>query len=296
MFVHSLDDRSGATSQASGSGSGGPGSVWLRVEGRTEGSNSRDGTFNVNTDAFLMQGGGDVMQKKLTSGADLLHLGLMGTYETAHSNVEAAGNSAGASGNVSGYSVGAYGTWYQNEESRLGAYADTSLQYGWFNNSVDGDQLPTVNYNAHGWAVSGELGYALPLINEWVIEPQGQLLYVDYHQNSLTESNGTQVDGASSSGAITRLGLRLQRTFQRSAGQKMQFYAVANWWHSSTDSSISFDQVSVGSLYPANRYEAKLGLNGDLGKNWSAWSNVSGAWGAQSYHAYVVRLGLKYAW
>ena len=296
MFVHSLDDRSGVTSQTSGTGSGGPGSVWLRVEGRTEGSNSSDGTFSVNTDAFLMQGGGDVAQKKLTSGADLLHLGLMGTYETARSNVEAASNSAGASGNVAGYSVGAYGTWYQNEESRLGAYADTSLQYGWFNDSVDGDQLPTVNYNAHGWAVSGEVGYALPLINEWVIEPQGQLLYVDYHQNSLTESNGTQVDGASSSGAITRLGLRLQRTFQRSAGQKMQFYAVANWWHSSTDSSISFDQVSVGSLYPANRYEAKLGLNGDLGKNWSAWSNVSGAWGAQSYHAYVVRLGLKYAW
>jgi autotransporter family porin len=266
------------------------------VQGGNEGSNSRDGTFNVNTDSFLMQGGGDVVQNKLTANADLLHLGLMGTYETARSNVQAAGNPAQASGNVAGYSVGAYGTWYENEASRLGAYADTSLQYGWFNNSVEGDELPTVNYNAHGWAASGELGYALPLINEWVFEPQGQLLYVDYHQNSLTEPNGTQVDGASSSGAIARLGLRLQRNFERTAGEKMQFYATANWWHASTSSTISFDQVPVGSLYPANRYEAKLGLNGDLGKNWSAWSNVSGAWGAQRYHAYVVRLGLKYGW
>jgi autotransporter family porin len=62
------------------------------------------------------------------------------------------------------------------------------------------------------------------------------------------------------------------------------------------DSAVVFDQVPVGDLYPANRYEVKLGLNGDLGKNWSAWSNVSGTWGAQSYHAYVARLGLKYAW
>ena len=119
---------------------------------------------------------------------------------------------------------------------------------------------------------------------------------MDYHQNSLTEPNGTQVDGASSSGTIARLGLRLQRAFERSAGKKTQFYATVNWWHTSTGSTISFDQVQVGSLCPANRYEAKLGLNDDLGRNWSARSNVRGAWGAQSYHAYVVRLGLKYRW
>jgi autotransporter family porin len=187
MFVHSLDDRDGGLSQASAGGSGQPGAVWLRMEGRTEGSHGDDGTFKVNTDSFLLQGGGDVAQKKLTPGADLLHLGLMATYETAHSNVEAAGNPAGASADVAGYSVGAYGTWYQNEASRLGAYADTWFQYGWFNNSVEGDQLPTVNYNAQGWAMSGEVGYAFPLISDWVFEPQAQVLYTDYHENSLTE-------------------------------------------------------------------------------------------------------------
>jgi autotransporter family porin len=298
MFVHSLDDRASGTSQSAvnGDGAGRPGSVWLHMEGRNEGSDSSDGTFHVNTDSFLMQGGAEVAQKKLTPGADLLHLGLMATYETAQSNAEAAGNPATARGNVAGYSVGAYATWYQNDESRLGVYADTSLQYGWFNNSVSGEDLPTVNYNARGWAISGELGYAFTPLNNWVLEPQGQLIYVDYQEDSLTEPNGTHVNGADSSGVITRLGLRLQRTFQRSANKKMQFYATANWWHTSTDSSISFNQIPAGSLYPENRYEVKLGLNGDLGKDWSAWSNVSGAWGAQNYHAYVVRAGVKYAW
>ncbi|WP_158934279.1 autotransporter outer membrane beta-barrel domain-containing protein [Burkholderia sp. S171] len=298
MFVHSLDDRDGDTSQSASSGgkSTRPGTVWLRVEGRSEGSDSRDGTFNVNTDSFQMQGGAEVAQKRLTNGGDLLHLGLTASYMTARSNVDAADNPARAHGNVQGYSVGGYGTWYQSDERRLGAYADTWVQYGWFNNNVEGDQLPTVNYNAHGWAISSELGYALPLIGDWVFVPQGQLIYVDYQENSLTEPNGTYVDGANSSGVITRLGVRLQRTFQRSADKKAQFYATANWWHTNTDSTVSFNQLPIGSLYPANRYQLKLGVNGDLGKRWAAWSNVSGAWGAQSYHEYAVRLGVKYAW
>jgi outer membrane autotransporter protein len=298
MFVHSLDDRSNGVSgtTVNGDGSSRPGSVWLRVEGRNEGTDSSDGTFHVNTDSFLMQGGVEVAQKKLTPGADLLHLGLMATYQTAQSNADAAGNPASASGNVAGYSVGAYGTWYQNDASRLGAYADTWLQYGWFNNSVSGSELPKVNYNAHGGAISGELGYAVPLVGEWAIVPQGQLIYVDYLQDSFTEPNGTRINDADSSGVITRLGLRLQRTFQRSAAEKMQFYVTANWWHTTVDSSTSFNQIPEGSLYPANRYEVKLGLNGNLGRSWNAWGNVSGVWGAQSYHTYVLRAGVKYAW
>ncbi|MDN7182945.1 autotransporter outer membrane beta-barrel domain-containing protein [Caballeronia sp. SEWSISQ10-4 2] len=197
---------------------------------------------------------------------------------------------------VEGYSVGAYATWYQNEESRSGVYADTWMQYGWFNNNVEGDELPTVKYYAHGWAVSSEVDYALPRRGDWVVVPQGQLISVDYREDSLNEPNGTQVDGANSSGVITRLGLRLQRTVQRSAGKKAQFYVAANWWHTNTSSTVSFNELPKGSLYPANRYQVKLGVNRDLGKRWMAWSTVSGAWGAQSYHEYIVRPGVKYAW
>ena len=84
--------------------------------------------------------------------------------------------------------------------------------------------------------------------------PQGQLIYVDYRENSLTEPNGTHVDGANSNGVTTRLGLRLQRTLQRSSGKKTPFYATANGWHASVGSTVSFNQLPVGSLCPANRY------------------------------------------
>jgi outer membrane autotransporter protein len=161
---------------------------------------------------------------------------------------------------------------------------------------VEGDQLPTVRYNAQGWAISGETGYALPLRNDWVVEPQAQLIYVNYREGDITEPNGTRVSGADASGWITRLGARIYRTFMREDARKVQPYVTLNWWHTSTNSSISFNQVPVGSLYPSNRYEVKLGVNGELGKCWTAWTNVSGAWGAQDFHQYVLRVGVKYTW
>ena len=48
---------------------------------------------------------------------------------------------------VEGWSVGLYGTWYQNDANQLGWYADVWGTYGWFNNTVRGDLLPEVKYN-----------------------------------------------------------------------------------------------------------------------------------------------------
>jgi autotransporter family porin len=84
--------------------------------------------------------------------------------------------------------------------------------------------------------------------------------------------------------------------FTRDDGKKIQPYATVNWWHTTTNSSISFNQLPVGSLYPSNRYELKLGMNVDFGKRWTGWANVSGAWGEQNYHQYAARGGVKYAW
>ena len=161
MFVRSLDDRSSGGNGAPAlapSLSVLPEDVWIRVVGSNEGTNSNSGVFGVSTDSFLMQGGIEAYQARLAGSADLLHIELLANYTTARSDAQAAGNPASAHGDVQGYGVGAYATWYQSEQSRLGPYADTWTEYGWFNNSVTGDELRTVKYNARGWAISGELG------------------------------------------------------------------------------------------------------------------------------------------
>ena len=198
---------------------------------------------------------------------------------------------------MEGYILGAYGTWYQNDKDKLGAYVDSWVKYGWFNNQVQGDELPTVKYDAHGWAISGELGYAVLFPHDWVVEPQGQIIYVGYNENDVTEPNVDQYCRRRIQAASSETGYAFLSTLSRVVdGRKVQPYATVNWWHTTTNSSISFNQLPVGSLYPSNRYELKIGVNLDFGRRWTGWANVAGAWGEQSYHQYVARGGVKYSW
>ena len=198
MFVQSMHDRLGEPqfieSQAFPNDDSKRKSIWLRAVGKWEGSHSRDGNFDVSTDLFLLQGGGDLAQWKLFSETDRLHLGAMLGYGTADSTARADGNPYKAKGRVNGYSAGLYGTWFQNDETKLGAYVDTWFQYGWFNNRVQGTDLPRVDYDSQAWAVSAEAGYAFKLRENWMLEPQAQIIYVDSNTDSITEQNGTRVD------------------------------------------------------------------------------------------------------
>ncbi|WP_454763033.1 autotransporter family protein [Cupriavidus campinensis] len=299
MFVHSLHDRRGEPQAGEGQAAERQGQTragWLRVVGKWEGSRSQDGVFKTSTDAVLLQGGAEVGVWQAGGPASRLHGGVMGSYGNASTDADAQGNAARAKGKVEGWSLGIYGTWYQDDETKQGAYADTWFQYGWFSNRVEGDHLPTVKYDANGFAASGEVGYAVPLRGGWVVEPQAQLIYVNYNEDDIDEPNGTRVRGASSRGVLTRLGVRTHRTFQRDDGRKLQPYATINWWYADTDSDIAFNQVPIGSMYPRNRFEVKVGMNVALDKAWSGWANVSGAWGQQDYYQYALRVGVRYAW
>ncbi|APD11182.1 autotransporter outer membrane beta-barrel domain-containing protein [Pandoraea vervacti] len=306
MFVHSLHDRLGEPQSVNEQGfnmtrtddeaSDKPKSGWLRMVGRWERSQSANGLFNVRTNAFLLHGGLEFADWSVLSETDRIHVGGMLSYGTANSNATAQGNPAHAQGKVEGWSLGAYATWYQNDEHKLGAYVDTWAQIGWFNNRVDGDTLDAARYHAGGVAVSGEAGYAIPLRDDWVVEPQAQIIYIDYHENDFTEPNGTRIGGANSSGLVTRLGIRTHRTWVRDDGRRFQPYFTFNWWRTTTDSSVSFNALPLGTMYPRDRFEAKLGLNALFGKRWTGWANVSGSWGQQDYRQLAVRAGVKYTW
>ncbi|APD11264.1 hypothetical protein UC34_12205 [Pandoraea vervacti] len=300
MFVHSLHDRLGESQYVEGQGfspgADKPRSGWLRVVGKWEGSRSADGTYKTSTNSVLLNGGAELAKWQVFGQADRAHLGVMGSYGNANSDANARGNAFNAKGKVDGWSVGAYGTWYQNDERKLGAYTDVWFQYGWFTNRVEGDALPTVRYTAMGWAISGEAGYAVPVHNDWVVEPQTQFIYVGYNENDFAEPNGTKVTGANARGWISRLGARFYRTFVRDDARKWQPYVTFNWWHSNTSNTVSFNDVPQGSMYPSNWYEVKLGVNADFRKGLTGWANVSGAWGAQSFYQYALRVGVKYTW
>ncbi|WP_353149683.1 autotransporter outer membrane beta-barrel domain-containing protein [Pollutimonas bauzanensis] len=300
MFVQSLHDRQGSL-QLTGNGqdttsSDKHGSAWLRSTRTWGASNSQDANFHVDTDLLLLQGGGDVAKWGVGSQAGRIHVGTMFGYGVADSKVRADGNTAQARGKVEGYNGGVYATWFQNADTQLGAYVDLWTQYGWFNNRVEGEGLPAVRYDSRAWSVSGEAGYAFKASGDWMIEPQAQLTYVRVKTDSVTEDNGTQVDQANSHSVISRLGVRTYRNIELNHGRRVQPFATVNWWHTRADSTVSFDALQMGQLYPKNRAELKVGVNADLAKGWTGWASLAGSWGAQGYHQYGGRVGVKYTW
>ncbi|MDM0032252.1 autotransporter outer membrane beta-barrel domain-containing protein [Variovorax sp. J22P271] len=261
-------------------------------------STSRDGNFDVSSRTWLVHGGAEVAQWSMFGADDRLHAGAMMSYGWGSSDGLAAGNPYRADSDTQGVSVGLYGTWYQNDESRLGWYTDLWGQYGWFSNHVDGQALPSVSYDSRVLALSAETGYAwLPSKSlDWVVEPQAQVIWVRGSQDGIVETNGTQIGDFRGSGWISRLGVRVHRTWIDEKGNRTQPYLTLNWWHDAVNDQLAFNGLLMRDLYPQDRYEIKLGVDVQRRKGWSGWGNVGWEFGSQSYHAFTGRLGVKYTW
>ncbi|AOJ85297.1 hypothetical protein WS87_00695 (plasmid) [Burkholderia sp. MSMB0856] len=303
MFVHTLDDRQGPSlwldNADTGDQDGQRRSSWLRIVGSTMDTVSGDRNFTSDADTVLIQGGTDVTSMKLGGAHGRLHVGAMFGYGDGHSNDTASGNPAGSQGHTAGLNLGVYGTWYQNDVNRLGAYVDVWSSYGWFRNTVDGNRLPEVGYKSHVLTVSGETGYAVKIRpdSHWVVEPQVQLIYVHYGQDAVNEPNGTQVSNEGSpNGWMSRLGLRTSYSWQGEHGARCEPYLTLNWWHDSVDNALAFNQTVMQGLLPKNRVEVKAGLDADVSQRWKVWGNVAYQWGRQSFEGTTVRVGAKYIW
>lgn len=300
LFVHSLHDRLGEAGWPGGGNADDEAtrpSAWIRVVGRDGRSRSRDGVFDVNTDASLVQMGGDVAHWRPGDGQGMLHLGGMLGYGSASNDASAAGNPAHARGRTEGWSLGGYITWYARAPGTEGPYLDGWVLHGRNRTTVQGDGLPDVRHDARTWTLSAEAGYALRLGQEsgWWLEPQLQLGHLRLDETDSIEVNGTRVAGIDGNGWTSRLGVRTHRTWL-SAGSRFQPYLTANWWRDRIPDRMAFNGIPLGELYPRDRYELKLGVNAWLGPAWSAWANVGYQRGGQSYSEVLLRAGARYRW
>jgi autotransporter family porin len=301
MFLHSLHDRLGEPQYDQEPGADEPEkkrkSAWLRIVGKSTHARTSDSVFQVKSDSTLIQGGGDFV--RWATGEDdesRAYLGGMLAYGQARSDATAEYNQRKAHSEVDGWSLGLYGTWFQNDATKLGAYVDVWGQLGLFNSSMEGERLPEVNYNGRSINLSGEVGYAMRVLSsEWIVEPQAQLVYVKYNEDEITEPNGTRIAGSNDSAWVSRLGLRTYGTWIHN-GRKLQPFLTLNWWHDTADNALAFNSVTVEDVYPNNRYEVKLGLHADFSKGWTGWGNVGYLWGKQDFKTTSLRLGVKYMW
>lgn len=302
LFVHSLDERWGDASRLTGQAgadASGAQPLTLRVAGQSMGSPAGTANFRSDSRTGTARFGGDASQWSLFSSKDKLHLGSMAGYGASLTDPgAAAGSQFDARGRTSGGSAGLYGTWYQDDRSRLGWYTDVYGQFAWVDNSADTPWVNRSNYASNAGMASAEAGYSLQLgdTSPWTIKPQGQLIYLRSNNYNLADTEFTTVDGMRRNGWMSRLGVRVQPEGFRSWGLGFRPYAALNWWHEDLNSEVIVNQFAAQNLYPTNRYELKTGVNVNVAPGMAAWGDLGWQWGQQSYQAWTLRAGMRYAW
>lgn len=301
LFVSNLADRTGETLYTDVfTGEKKTTSLWLRNAGSHNRSRDDSGKLKTQDNRYVMQLGGDVAQWSLNS-QDLWRVGVMAGYATSSSSTMAQNTGYRSTGSVDGYSVGMYGTWFADGENKAGAYVDSSLQYNWFNNQVNGQDLAAEKYNSQGFIASVESGYAFNVSESaersYFIQPKAQITWMGVEADSHTESNGTVVTGEGNNNIQTRLGVKgfmLQHIDKANNGSQFKPFVETNWIHNTKDFATTVDGVTVKQAGAANVAEIKLGAEGQMNKQLNLWGNVAQQVGNDGYSDTSVTLGVKY--
>lgn len=308
MFVTSLHDRLGESQYIDMlTGEKKVTSLWLRQVGTHNRWHDGSGQLSTQSNGYVAQLGGDLTQW-YGKGSRRAHLGLMAGYGNNQSKTRSGKTDYQSRGTVDGYSVGMYGTWFNNEADKSGLYVDSWLQYSWFNNHVKGEQQAAESYRSRGLTASLETGFTFMAgsftgskgsQNDWFIQPQAQAVWMGIKAQDHTESNGTRVTGDGEGNIMTRLGVRtyLKGHAKTDEGKARTFepFVEANWIHNTRQFGTIMDDASVRQSGNRDLGELKTGVEAKLNKNLHAWGNVGVQAGDKGYSNTSATIGLKYS-
>ncbi|MFA8121263.1 autotransporter adhesin AIDA-I [Escherichia coli] len=282
-------------------------SVWMKITGgRTSGKLS-DGQNKTTTNQFINQLGGDIYKYHAEKLGDFT-LGIMGGYANAKGKTINHTSKKGARNTLDGYSAGLYGTWYQNGANATGLFAETWMQYNWFNASVKGDGLEEEKYNLNGLTASVGGGYNLNvhtwtspegIKGEFWLQPHLQVVWMGVTPDTHQENNGTVVQGTGKNNLQTKAGIRaswkVKSSLDKDTGREFRPYIEANWLHNTHEFGVKMsgdNQLLSGSR---NQGEIKTGIEGVITQNLSVNGGVAYQAGGHGSNTISGALGIKYS-
>ncbi|PNM27153.1 autotransporter outer membrane beta-barrel domain-containing protein [Yersinia enterocolitica] len=304
MFVTRLHDRLGETQYIDAqTGEKKVTSLWLRNEGGHNRSRDSQDQLRTQSNRYVLQLGGDIAQWSHNE-RDRFHLGIMAGYGNSKSKTESRLSDYSARASVDGYSTGVYGTWYANDTDKSGWYADSWAQYSWFNNTVNGQNLVTEEYQSHGLTASVESGYTFNIGEntvknaQYFIQPKAQVTWMGVKADNHKEANGTNISGDGEGNIQTRLGVKafMSGYAEQDKGKDRVFqpFIEANWIHNTRDFGTNMDGITVKQDGAANIAELKMGIEGQINKQVNLWGNVGQQIGNKGYSDTAAMLGVKY--
>ncbi|MEB1080170.1 intestinal colonization autotransporter adhesin MisL [Citrobacter portucalensis] len=276
-------------------------SLWMRNVGAHTRFKDGSGQLKTQSNSYVMQLGGDLAQWS-SDGLDRWHLGAMAGYANSQNRTRSNLTGYHSRGQVTGYSVGLYGTWYANDADKTGTYVDTWALYNWFDNKVMGQEQAAEKYKSSGITASVEAGYSFKLgeseRNSYWLQPKAQVVWMDVQADSHREANGTRVKDNTDGNLMTRLGVKAfingHNAIDDGKSREFQPFVEANWIHNTQTTSVKMDDVSNDMRGTKNIGELKVGVEGQITPRLNVWSNVAQQVGDKGYSDTRGMLGVKY--
>ncbi|WP_444653894.1 intestinal colonization autotransporter adhesin MisL [Citrobacter portucalensis] len=302
LFMTRLHDRLGETQYVDMlTGEKKATSLWMRNVGAHTRFKDGSGQLKTQSNSYVMQLGGDLAQWS-SDGLDRWHLGAMAGYANSQNRTQSSLTGYHSRGQVTGYSVGLYGTWYANDADKTGTYVDTWALYNWFDNKVMGQEQAAEKYKSSGITASVEAGYSFKLgeseRNSYWLQPKAQVVWMDVQADSHREANGTRVKDNTDGNLMTRLGVKAfingHNAIDDGKSREFQPFVEANWIHNTQTTSVKMDDVSNDMRGTKNIGELKVGVEGQITPRLNVWSNVAQQVGDKGYSDTRGMLGVKY--
>ena len=294
LQMQTLFDREGSQYRSA------EGSVWARMKGGKTNTSAVNGNIDMDSDYTQFQLGSDIATWR--DDQQSITFGLMASYldgsTDSTGNRGADGSQFTATGDIDGYNLGAYATWFSDARQHRGWYVDTWYQYGFYNNSVENGNAGSTHYDSLAHAISLESGYRYDMnmssANTVSLTPQAQVIWQRYEADSV-ETNGTRIDGQNGDSWTTRLGLRIDSQLSF-VDATVRPFAEINWLHSTDDLAVSFDNATVKQDLPADRSELKVGIQANLNSQWNVSVQAAGQKGNNDYRDLNGSFNLRYSW
>lgn len=300
MFLHRLHDRTGNLTYVDpDTGKEVTSMLWMRnVDGSTRWEDST-GQLKNEANRYVLQIGSDLYRKQTDNGDWVL--GVMAGYANGNSTTKSRVTGYRSRGEIDGYSLGVYGTWYENRDDENGAYVDSWILYNEFDADVKGDQLAKESYDLKGITASIEAGKTFEVAKtesaSYYVQPQAQVVYMGVKADSHREANGTRVTGKGDGNVMTRLGARAAVRSNQEGGFANTYgvepYLETNWIHNSKDFGAKMGSSKFEMDGASDIFEVKLGATSKVNSRVNVWGEVGKQFGDNGYRDQAVTLGLK---
>ncbi|MFC4278145.1 autotransporter family protein [Achromobacter aloeverae] len=228
----------------------------------------KDFGYDASGNYAAVQFGGNLYKQATDNG--IWRFGLAGTF--GHLNYDPHAVDGPSKTKTDTYRVSGYAT-YQADK---GWYVDGILSFGWFDGNVDTDARGKA-MDLRGTSVAGsvEAGYPIDIGHGINLEPQAQVNVQRLSFNRKTDADGLDVDIASQTQVLGRLGARVTRPIDVSGGRITPYAGVhvLHAFNGGSNVTVGDETFRTGKYGDAMRYSA--GVTGTVNRKWSLYGEVA---------------------